>query len=132
MKTEALVAIAREAQERAYAPYSQFRVGAALLTSGGKVFSGANIENASYSLTICAERTAIFSAVLAGEREFEALAITSSGSGSLNPCGACLQVLAEFSPATSIIISNGKGHLQQYSLSEMLPHAFSFKIEPMT
>lgn len=129
MNREELVAAARTAQERAYAPYSHFRVGAALLTATGKVFTGTNIENASYSLTICAERVALFCAVLAGERNFEYLAITSSGRGRLSPCGACLQVLAEFSPSLQIIISTATGELEQYSLREMLPYAFSLETE---
>lgn len=127
MKSEDLVVLARQAQDMAYAPYSNYRVGAALLTAGGKVYTGANIENASYSLTICAERMAIFNAVMAGEKEFTALAITSSGIGWVNPCGACLQVLAEFTTTVKIIVSDDKGELKEYTLGEMLPHAFSLE-----
>ncbi len=88
---------ARKAQQRAYAPYSNFQVGAALLTANGQIYPGANIENVSYGLTVCAERNAVFKAVYEGEREFSAIAVCSSGSGYVYPCGACLQVLAEFS-----------------------------------
>lgn len=127
MKSEDLVGLARQAQDTAYAPYSNYRVGAALLTTKGNVYTGANIENASYSLTICAERTAIFKAILAGEKEFEALAVSSSGVGKVTPCGACLQVLAEFTSTVKIITSDDQGELKEYHLNEMLPHAFSLE-----
>lgn len=127
MKSEDLVGLARQAQDTAYAPYSNYRVGAALLTTKGNVYTGANIENASYSLTICAERTAIFKAILAGEKEFEALAVSSSGVGRVTPCGACLQVLAEFTSTVKIITSADQGELKEYHLNEMLPHAFSLE-----
>jgi cytidine deaminase len=125
MKTAELVALARQAQELAYAPYSQYRVGAALLTTGGQIYTGANIENVSYGLTVCAERTAVFKAVLAGERNFQAIALTGSDPGYTNPCGACLQVLAEFSTTIKIITANEKDEIREYYLSEMLPHVFS-------
>ncbi len=127
MRAEDLVGLARQAQDMAYAPYSNYRVGAALLTVGGNVYTGANIENASYSLTICAERVAIFKAILAGEREFAVLAISSSGVGRVTPCGACLQVLAEFANAVKIITSDDQGDLKEYRLNEMLPYAFSLE-----
>ena len=91
-----LLANAKTASKYAYAPYSKYRVGAALLTSDGTVFPGCNIENSSYGLTICAERTAMFSAIAAGKRKFKALAIVSTGKKPPSPCGACRQVLAEF------------------------------------
>src|SRR5262245_4652351 len=90
-----LIAKARAARRSAYAPYSKFRVGAALLSASGKLFTGCNVENASYGLTICAERNAVFAAVAAGERRFKVIAIAARVSGTLRPCGACLQVLAE-------------------------------------
>lgn len=127
MRSEDLAGLARQAQETAYAPYSNYRVGAALLTVGGNVYTGANIENASYSLTICAERVAIFKAISAGEREFQALAISCSGKGQVTPCGACLQVLAEFAAGVKIITSDDQGDLKEYCLKEMLPYAFSLE-----
>ena len=96
METEELIKAAMEAKEHAYAPYSHFRVGAALLTKSGKVYQGCNIENAGYSPTNCAERTAFFKAVYEGEREFAAIAINGDGDDYLYPCGVCRQVMAEF------------------------------------
>ncbi len=113
----------------AYAPYSGYRVGAALLTTRGKVFAGANIENASYSMTICAERVAVFRAVMAGEKEFEALAVTSGGSGRVTPCGACLQVLAEFAPGLKVFTEEANGEYKEYGLKDLLPCAFSLQAE---
>lgn len=113
----------------AYAPYSGYRVGAALLTTGGEVFTGANIENASYSMTICAERVAVFRAVMAGEKEFEALAVTSSGNGGVTPCGACLQVLAEFAPGLKVFTGDANGQCREYRLKDLLPCAFSLPVE---
>ncbi len=129
MLTEHLVAAAREAAEMAYAPYSRYKVGAALLTTGGRIFTGANIENASYGMTICAERVAVFRAVMAGERKFEALAVTSSGREEVTPCGACLQVLAEFAPGIRVITSDAQGELNEYTLKDLLPRAFSLPAE---
>jgi cytidine deaminase len=120
-----LVALARKAQQMAYAPYSNYRVGAALLTAGGQIYTGANIENASLGLTVCAERVAVFKAVTAGERQFQSIAITSSGADCLYPCGACLQVLAEFSATIKIFATNEKDEIREYYLSELLPQVFS-------
>ncbi len=125
MKLAELVNIARQAQTQAYAPYSGFRVGAALLGRDGTVFTGVNVENASYGLTICAERNAVFKAVTAGERDFVALAITSSGSGYVYPCGACLQVLAEFSPHIQVIVTDESDNNIVYDLGELLPQVFA-------
>ncbi len=125
MRTAELAALARQARKLAYAPYSHFQVGAALLTIEGKVYTGANVENISYGLSICAERVAIFKAVVSGERQFQAIAISGSGCGYINPCGACLQVMSEFSPQMKIISTNEKGELREYSLKEMLPYMFS-------
>lgn len=120
-----LIELAREAQNHAYAPYSGFRVGAALLTKGGKAYTGANIENSSYGLSICAERAAVFKAVNDGERDFEAICICGSGEGFIYPCGACLQVLAEFAKDLKVIITDEKNQHKEYNLNEMLPQVFS-------
>lgn len=120
-----LVAEARQAQEKAYAPYSNFQVGAALLTQDGKIYTAANIENSSYGLTVCAERIAIFKAVYDGAKSFQSIAIAGSGTGYLYPCGACLQVLAEFAPEISIIVSNEENELRKYTLKDLLPQIFS-------
>lgn len=122
---EELLKRAREAQKNAYAPYSNFQVGAALLSAGGKVYTGSNVENSSYGLSICAERVAVFKAVNAGERDFTLLAVVSSGQGYVFPCGACLQVLAEFSPEMKLIITDEKDHYKEYALQYMLPQIFA-------
>ncbi len=113
----------------AYAPYSGYRVGAALLTTEGGVFTGANIENASYSMTICAERVAVFRAVMAGEKEFKILVVSSSGSGGVTPCGACLQVLAEFAPGLKVFTEDANGQCREYKLKDLLPCVFSLHAE---
>ncbi|MDD2510887.1 MAG: cytidine deaminase [Syntrophomonas sp.] len=125
MSREELLKRAREAQKNAYAPYSNFQVGAALLSVGGKVYTGSNVENSSYGLSICAERAAVFKAVNAGERDFTLIAVVSSGQGYVFPCGACLQVLAEFSPQMKLIITDENDHYKEYALQEMLPQIFS-------
>jgi cytidine deaminase len=125
MEAAQLILAARQAQQQAYAPYSNFQVGAALLTADGEIFTGANIENASFGLTICAERVAVFKAVFTGQRNFAALAVSSSGAGFVYPCGACLQVLAEFSPHIKIIISNENNEFREYLLQDLLPQIFS-------
>jgi cytidine deaminase len=121
---EALVAAAGEARERAYAPYSGFQVGAALLTDDGSRFTGANVENASYGLSMCAERTAVFHAAAQGVRRLQAVAVVASNDEPTWPCGACRQVLYEFGPDL-VVISEGKGgRREERSLSELLPEAF--------
>lgn len=105
----------------AYAPYSQFSVGAALLTTDGRIFCGCNVENLSYGLTICAERSAVFAAVAAGCQNFQKIAIVADTEEPISPCGACRQVLAEFHPAMEIILANFKGKSEQFILSELLP-----------
>ncbi len=117
-----LVAQAATARERAYAPYSHFLVGAALLTKSGRIYTGANVENASYSVTICAERVALFSAVAAGEREFVALAVVTDAG--VSPCGACRQALREFSANLRVFIADAAGHCREHTLAELLPDAF--------
>lgn len=123
-----LVELSRQAQEGAYAPYSGFKVGAALLTNTGKIYTGANVENASYGLTVCAERIAVFKAVNDGEKEFDCIVVTADSSGWPFPCGACLQVLAEFSPQMIVIISDENNSTREYLLKELLPHTFSLDI----
>jgi cytidine deaminase len=121
---EALVAAAGEARERAYAPYSGFQVGAALLSDDGSRFIGANVENASYGLSMCAERTAVFHAVAQGVRRLRAVAVVASNDEPTWPCGACRQVLNEFGP-NLVVISEGKGgRREERSLRELLPEAF--------
>ena len=123
MKQELLNA-ALSARERAYAPYSKFLVGAAVLAKSGKIYTGCNIENASYGLTVCAERNALFSAVGAGEREFTALCVVGDTEAPIFPCGACRQVMAEFK-VPCIILANLKGDVKEYTLKELLPYGFS-------
>ncbi len=118
---EGLIRAAWEAREKAYAPYSEFAVGAALLTGQGQVFSGCNVENVSLGLTICAERSAASAAIQAGQRDFAAIAIVAETDCPIVPCGACRQVLAEFSP-TMRVFSEGRGKVQEeWKLSELLP-----------
>ena len=113
MNDEELIAAALEARNKAYCPYSNFPVGAALLADSGKVYSGVNLENASYGLTICAERAAVSTAVTAGERKFAAMAVVVKGGGS--PCGACRQVLYEFSPTLRVLMADEDGRLTRES-----------------
>jgi len=117
-----LVAQAVEAQKRAYAPYSNYAVGAALLGKSGRVYTGCNVENASYSMTICAERTAVVKAVSEGEREFEAVAVVTDNGGT--PCGACRQVLAEFGPEMRVLIATPQSLVQECTVADLLPGAF--------
>ncbi len=123
MTKEELIVCARKAAAKAYAPYSNFTVGAALLTRQGKVYTGCNIENASYGATNCAERTAIFKAVSEGERDFVAIAIVAGDGSTAYPCGICLQVMNEFMPEVEVILEE-KGDITAYSLKELLPKGF--------
>jgi cytidine deaminase len=120
-----LLRAARAAEDRAYAPYSQFKVGAAVLTSSGRIFSGCNIENGSYGLTVCAERVAVFKAVLGGERKVKAVLVYAGTVKLTPPCGACLQVISEFSENPEIVLSNGRS-TKTYRLRELLPLGFRF------
>lgn len=122
MDDDMLIGLAMEARRGAYAPYSHFAVGAALLGKSGHVYTGANVENASYGLSMCAERTAVFHAVAAGEREFDAIAVVSSSGAT--PCGACRQVLAEFSLDMRVVVGDTKGNVRIWRLSELLPASF--------
>lgn len=112
----------------AYVPYSKFPVGAAVLTKDGKIYTGCNIENASYPLTNCAERTAIFKAVSEGDMEFEKILITGGTEGPISPCGACRQVMAEFcAPNMPVVLTNTKGDTFETTVSDLLPGAFTSK-----
>jgi cytidine deaminase len=118
-----LIELANEARRRAYAPYSNYHVGAALRTRTGRVYTGVNVENAAYPTTICAERVAVFKAVSEGEREFDVIAVVTDNGGS--PCGSCRQVLAEFGLETTVLIADGEGRLvRQTTVGELLPEAF--------
>ena len=120
-----LVEAARAARKRAYAPYSRFKVGAAVL-AGGRVFQGANLENVSYGLTLCAERVAVAAAAVAGKRRLDAVAIASSTSPPTPPCGMCLQTLAEFArPGLPVVLTGAGGAAVETTLGELLPHGFS-------
>ncbi len=118
-----LVETAAQARQWAYAPYSRYAVGAALLTESGKVYDGVNVENAAYPTTICAERVAVFKAISEGERKFSAIAVVTSNGGS--PCGACRQVLAEFGVDTVVVIADAEGRIvRETTVADLLPGAF--------
>lgn len=119
---EALIDAARQAQERAYAPYSLYKVGAALLGAGGEVYTGCNVENAVFSETICAERTAVVKAVSEGQCDFVAIAVATRDGGA--PCGACRQVLNEFSPSILVLIVDGEGNVRETISGSLLPDRF--------
>ena len=118
-----LIELANEARRHAYAPYSNYPVGAALRTRTGRVYAGVNVENAAYPTGICAERVAIFKAISEGEHEFEVIAVVTDNGGS--PCGACRQVMSEFGLDTVVLIADGKGKLyQETTVGKLLPEAF--------
>lgn len=132
MKNEELILEAKKARERAYAPYSHFKVGAALLTKSGKIYHGCNIENAGYTPTNCAERTAFFKAVYDGEREFEKIAVVGALEGKepdalCAPCGVCRQVMMEFCDpeAFKIVMADGENSCIEVLLKDLMPYAFS-------
>jgi cytidine deaminase len=127
MDDKELIEKAQEARKHAYAPYSDFAVGAALLAASHKVYSGCNVENSSLGLTCCAERIALFRAVCEGEREFERIAVVGP-EGELFPCGACLQALREFAPDIVVITFDGE-KMRRYPLRELLPKGFSIREE---
>ncbi len=125
MTDKELLKIADKAMESAYAPYSGFKVGAALLCTDGTVFTGCNVENGSYGASNCAERTAVFKAVSEGYRDFTAIAIVSSGGGETYPCGICRQVLGEFAPHIRIVLRNNSGEPVSYRFEDIMPKFFS-------
>ncbi len=121
---QSLIDLANETRRRAYVPYSKYPVGAALRTKSGRIFTGVNVENASYPQTMCAERVAIFKAVSEGETEFEVIAVVTNNGGS--PCGGCRQVMAEFALDAIVLFGNGKGELvKETTVNELLPEAFT-------
>lgn len=125
-----MIDIAREALNNAYAPYSRYRVGAVVETSSGKLYTGCNVENMSFGLTVCAERVAIFKAISDGERSITRIAIVSDSDSIPIPCGACLQVMSEFSDGDlEVIVSSKDGKLESFKLVELLPNPFRFNRE---
>lgn len=126
MDSVELLRLAEQAKENAYVPYSKFKVGAALLTKNGKVYTGCNIENASYGATNCAERTAIFKAVSEGETEFEKIAVASTSKEETWPCGICRQVMVEFSKELIVVLGDTeKNQVNEYRIDDLLKHSFS-------
>lgn len=121
---EKAIAEAQRAMRNSYSPYSKFKVGAALVTRDDRIFAGTNVENLSYSLTICAERSALMAAVTAGVTDFKLLALVSESDNNILPCGACLQVLAEFCDDLKIVSVNNSGKKQTTSLREIFPRPF--------
>ena len=129
MNKKDLFILAKDAMKNSYAPYSNYNVGAALLCQNGNVYKGCNIENASYSLTNCAERTALFSAIASGEKEFESICIVGGKNGEITdyamPCGACRQVLAEFCDADfKVFVGVSEDNIKEYKLCDLLPYSF--------
>lgn len=123
MYKKELIRKALEAQKKAYVPYSKFPVGAAIITEDDEIFTGCNIENASYTPTICAERTAIFKAISEGHRKIKTIAIVGDGNFTY-PCGVCRQVIREFGKDSTVIIANSEDEYREYKLNELLPHSF--------
>lgn len=131
LDAHALIRVALEAREKAYAPYSRFLVGAALLTKDGRVFPGCNVENASYGLCNCAERTAFFAAIAAGCKpgDFSQLAVVADSDAPVSPCGACRQVMLELGgPQLVVIQANLRGDIEQSTAAELLPGAFTLEV----
>ena len=123
-KYDALIDMAKHARENAHARFSNFRVGAGLLAASGKVFGGCNVENATYGLTVCAERVAIFKAISEGERKFDAIAVVTDTDTLTPPCGACRQLIWEFCGDVPVIMSNLKGKVEVLQMSQLFPKPF--------
>ena len=121
---DALISAAKEARENAHAPFSNFKVGAALRTPSGKIFGGCNVENATYGLTVCAERVAIFKAISEGERRFDAIAVVTDTDALTPPCGACRQLIWEFCGDVPVILSNLKGKTEIIAMRTLFPKPF--------
>jgi cytidine deaminase len=124
---KSLLKQARTAQQHSFSPFSKFRVGAALLTKGGRVYKGCNVENSSYGLTMCAERTALFKAISEGERKFTAIALATDEKGFTTPCGACRQVMMDLAGNIDVIMSDGSGEIKIVKMLDLLPHPFGAK-----
>ena len=127
MTPDPLIAAATEAREKAFAPYSDFRVGAAVEAEDGTVIPGCNVESASYGLTICAERMAVFTAVARGFRCFKRVAVVTDTATPTPPCGACRQILWEFAPDAEVLLANLAGTVLRFTVRELIPHAFDAK-----
>lgn len=127
MTYDKLIEAARKAKKNSYSPYSRYRVGSAVLTTDGKIYTGCNIENSSFSLTICAERTALFKAVSDGKKKFKAIVVSSDNEEFAFPCGACRQVISELAGDVDIILTNGKKNLKKFKTSDLLPYPFTPK-----
>jgi len=127
MDNRKLILEAKKARENSYAPYSNFKVGAALLAKSGKVYTGANLENSSFGQTVCAERLALYKAVSAGEKDFKKIAIVAPGAKPVTPCGICRQALFEFSPELEVVCANLRGKVKKYTLKQLLPHPFKYE-----
>jgi cytidine deaminase len=124
---EMLIRAAAQAREGSVSPYSQFKVGAALLTKSGEIIGGANVESASYGLTCCAERVALFNALTGGKRDFAAVAVVARCEGGPMPCGACRQLLAEYAPDAKVFVADSRapGRIREFTVRELLPAAFA-------
>ena len=122
-----LIAAARVARDHAHAPYSNFRVGAAVRAQSGRIFTGCNVENATYGLTLCAERVAIFKAISEGERGFDAVAVVADTEALTPPCGACRQILWEFCGDAEVVLANLNGKIERYRMSTLFPKPFDGK-----
>lgn len=125
MENEVLITYAKKAMGNAYAPYSQFYVGAALLTTDGEIFTGCNVENASFGASICAERCAVLKAISEGYTSFEKIAIVSNSGELTYPCGICRQFLSEFMEDGSVVLEDKAGEIIEYPLTDLLPYAFN-------
>ncbi len=125
--SEKLIEMAIEVRERAFAPYSNFKVGSAVVTKDGKIFSGCNVESASFGLTVCAERVAIWKAVSEGETEFEHISVVADTEKLTPPCGVCRQIIWEFCGDVPVTMANLKGDVEMISIKELLPRAFDTK-----
>ncbi len=127
MSLDQLAQAALRARENAFAPYSNFQVGAALETAGGKIYSGCNVENASYGLTVCAERVALWKAISEGERKFTRIVVASGAEHPASPCGACRQLLWEFCGDIEVILTNPQGYREAHRLASLFPRPFDAK-----